>query len=70
MRSFLKMTALAAFALTATACSGSGNENSASADASAGAEANLDAENFDNIITSDEASLNETESRQLNVATE
>ena len=70
MCSFLKMTALAAFALTATACSGSGNENSASADASAGAEANLDAENFDNAITSDEASLNEAESRQLNVATE
>ena len=66
---FLKMTALAVFALTAAACGGSGSENS-SADASAGAEANLDAENFDSTITSDEASLNEAESRQLNVATE
>ena len=68
MRS-LKTTIVAAFALTAAACSGSGNENS-SADASATAEANLDAENFDSTITSDEASLNEVESRQLNVATE
>ena len=67
---FLKMTALAVFALTAAACGGSGSENS-SADASAGPEANLDAENFDSTITSDEASsLNEAESRQLNVATE
>ena len=66
---FLKMTALAAFALTAVACSKSGNENAASADAST--EANLDAENFDSTITSDEASsLNEAEARQLNVATE
>ena len=69
MRS-LKMTILAAFALTAAACSGSGNDNS-SADASATAEANLDAENFDTTVTSDEASsLDEAESRQLNVATE
>ena len=66
---FFKLTALAVFALTTAACGGSGAENS-SADASAGAQANLDAENFDNTITSDEASLNEAESRQLNVATE
>ena len=66
---FLKMTALATLALTAVACSGSANENS-SADASTEAEANLHAENFDSTITSDEASLNEAESRQLNVATE
>ena len=64
---FLKMTALAVSALTAAACSGSGNENTASAEP----EVNLDAETFDNTITSDEASsFNETESRQLNVAAE
>ena len=63
---FLKMTALAALALSTPACSGSDNENAAPA----GAEANLDAENFDSTITSDEASLNEVESRQLNVPTE
>jgi len=64
---FLKMTALAAFALTVAACSGPGNENTASAEA----EVNLDAETFDNMITSDEASsLNEAESRELNVTTE
>ena len=63
----LKMTALAAFALTAAACSRSGNENTASAEA----EVNLDAETFDNTITSDEASsLNAAESDALNVATE
>ena len=68
---FLKMTALAGFALTAAACSGSGNENAVSADPSAEASANLDAENFDSTITSDEASsLNEAESRRLNAATE
>ena len=66
---FLKMTALAVFALTTAACGGSGNENP-SADASTEAEANLGAENFDSTITSDEASLNEAESRELNVATE
>ena len=66
---FLKMTALAALAFAAAACSGSGNENAASADPSA--EVNLEAENFDSTITSDEASsLNEAESRQVNVATE
>ena len=65
---FLKMTALAAFALAAAACSGSGSGNTA---ADASAEANLEAENFDTTITSDEASsLNEAESRQLNVTTE
>lgn len=63
---FLKMTALAAFGLTVAACS-SGNENTAPAEA----EVNLDAETFDNTITSDEASsLNAAESDALNVATE
>jgi hypothetical protein len=67
---FLKMTSLAVFALTVAACGGSESESS-SADAWAGAEANLDAESFDSTITSDDASsLNEAESRQLNVATE
>jgi ABC-type glycerol-3-phosphate transport system substrate-binding protein len=64
---FLKTTALGALALGAAACSGSGNEDTASAEAAA----NLEAENLDSTITSDEASsLNEAESRELNVATE
>lgn len=63
---YLKLMTLAASACLVAACSGSGDEGAAPP----GAEANLDAENFDNTITSDEAVLNEAESRQLNVATE
>ena len=66
---FSKMTALAVFALMAAACSASGDGNTAGA--STEVETNLEAESFDTTITSDEASsLNEAESRQLNVTTE
>jgi hypothetical protein len=57
--------AVAAIFLAAAGCSGSGTE-----DAVAGTEANLDAENFDSTLESDDAVLNEAESRQLNIATE
>jgi hypothetical protein len=59
------IAALAAISLAASGCSGSGTE-----DAAAGADANLDAENFDSTLASDDAVLNEAESRQLNIATE
>jgi hypothetical protein len=59
--------ALAAITFALAACSGSGNDRSASTEQ---VEANLDAENFDTTITSDEAVLNQTEANQLNVATE
>ena len=60
--------AIAAITLALAACSGSGgNENRASSEQ---VEANLDAENFDTTITSDEATLNEAEAQQLNVVTQ
>ena len=60
--------ALAAITLALAACSGSGgNDNAASPEQ---VEANLDAENFDTTITSEEATLNEAEAQQLNVATQ
>ena len=62
------MTALVAMILATAACSGSGAEGNASV--KAGAEANLDAENFDVTVNSDDVTLNEAEARQLNVATE
>jgi hypothetical protein len=65
----LMMTALAAMALATAACSGSGADRD-SASVGAGAEANLDAENFDVTVNSDDVTLNEAEARQLNVATE
>jgi len=62
--------ALAAAMSFALAGCGSRDGNSTGTDSSATVEANLDAENFDNVITSDEAVLNEAETRQLNVGTE
>ena len=62
------MTPLAAMVLATSACSGSGSDGNASVEA--GAEANLDAENFDVTVNSDDVTLNEAEARQLNVATE
>jgi len=63
---FSRMMTVVTFASLVAACGGSGDEGAAPP----GAEVNLDAENFDNTITSDEAVLNEAESNQLNVATD
>ena len=63
------MTAIAVMALATAACGGSGADRD-DASAEAGAEANLDAENFDVTVNSDDVTLNEAEVRQLNVATE
>jgi hypothetical protein len=60
------MTTVVALASLVAGCGGSRDD----AAAPPGVEANLDAENFDNTITSDEAVLNEAESIQLNVATD
>ena len=63
------MTALAAMALATAACSGSGGDRD-NASVEAGSEANLDAENFDVTVNSDDVTLNHAEARQLDVATE
>jgi hypothetical protein len=64
IRTFL---ALAAVPLALAACSKSGDDRTASSE---GVEANLEAENFDTTITSDEATLNEAEAQQFNVASD
>ena len=61
------LLALAAIPLALAACSKSGDDRTATSEQ---VEANLDAENFDTTITSDEATLNEAEAQQLNVATD
>ena len=61
----LTIAALAAISLATAGCSGSDTE-----DAAAGTDANLDAENFDSTLASDDAVLNDAEFRQLNIATE
>ena len=63
---FSRVTTVVAFASLVAACGGSRDEGTAPP----GVEANLDAENFDDTITSDQAVLNEAESNQLNVATD
>ena len=63
-----KSVALIAVTFAVAACSNGGSDNSVTA--AEQMEANLDAENFDATITSDEAVLNESEAQQLNVATQ
>jgi hypothetical protein len=63
---FSRMITVVTFASLVAACGGSSDDGAAPP----GSEVNLDAENFDNTITSDEAVLNEAESNQLNVATD
>ena len=64
IRTFL---ALVAVPIALVACGKSGNDRSTSPEQ---VEANLEAENFGTTITSEEATLNEAEAQQLNVATQ